>query len=85
MIPLCDALVLQIHKIFSFLGKKMRAKVSFAFSLSPKKFCGYFCCRYSIGQRLSEKDKTTVIRALYFHPRRNEKLGIEPPDIEVCG
>ncbi|KAH9777668.1 DNA-directed RNA polymerase IV subunit 1 [Citrus sinensis] len=39
--------------------------------------------KYSIGQRLSEKDKTTVIRALYFHPRRNEKLGIEPPDIEV--
>lgn len=43
----------------------------------------FFGCRYPIDHRLNEKDKSTLMMALYFHPRRDEKIGIGAQDIKV--
>lgn len=40
-------------------------------------------CRYPINHRLSDIDKSTLMMALYFHPRRDEKLGSGAQDIKV--
>jgi hypothetical protein len=43
--------------------------------------CG---CRYSVDQQLNESDKSVLMMTLYFHPRRDEKIGIGAKDIKVC-
>nr|XP_023891824.1 DNA-directed RNA polymerase IV subunit 1 isoform X2 [Quercus suber] len=39
--------------------------------------------KYPIDHSLNEKDKSTLMMALYFHPRRDEKIGIGAQDIKV--
>ncbi|KAM7525683.1 hypothetical protein LguiA_015585 [Lonicera macranthoides] len=39
--------------------------------------------KYTINHELSETDKSIVMTALYFHPRRNEKIGIGIEAIKV--
>ena len=41
-------------------------------------------CRYSVDQQLNESDKSVLMMTLYFHPRRDEKIGIGAKDIKVC-
>ncbi|KAG6685152.1 hypothetical protein I3842_12G097800 [Carya illinoinensis] len=38
--------------------------------------------KYPINHRLDEKDKSTLMMALYFHPRRDEKIGSGAQDIK---
>ncbi|XP_042481288.1 DNA-directed RNA polymerase IV subunit 1 isoform X2 [Macadamia integrifolia] len=44
---------------------------------------------YEIDECLNERDKSMLLKALYFHPRRDEKMGCGPQDIKVqaalCG
>lgn len=40
-------------------------------------------CRYSLNERLNEVDKSTLMMALYFHPHRDEKIGVGAQDIKV--
>ncbi|CAK7335434.1 unnamed protein product [Dovyalis caffra] len=40
-------------------------------------------CRYSVDQQLNESDKSVLMMTLYFHPRRDEKIGIGAKDIKV--
>lgn len=44
-----------------------------------------FICvfRYSLNERLNEVDKSTLMMALYFHPQRDEKIGVGAQDIKV--
>lgn len=42
-----------------------------------------FVCRYSLNERLNEVDKSTLMMALYFHPHRDEKIGVGAQDIKV--
>lgn len=45
---------------------------------------GFTCvCRYSLNERLNEVDKSTLMMALYFHPQRDEKIGVGAQDIKV--
>lgn len=45
---------------------------------------GFSCvCRYSLNERLNEVDKSTLMMALYFHPHRDEKIGVGAQDIKV--
>ena len=39
--------------------------------------------RYSLNERLNEVDKSTLMMALYFHPQRDEKIGVGAQDIKV--
>ncbi|KAL2348086.1 hypothetical protein Fmac_002086 [Flemingia macrophylla] len=39
--------------------------------------------KYSIDEMLSERDRSTMLRVLHFHPRRSEKFGSGPQDIKV--
>lgn len=39
--------------------------------------------RYDIDCQLSEVDKAVVMTALYFHPRRSEKIGIGALEVKV--
>ncbi|XP_019055892.1 PREDICTED: DNA-directed RNA polymerase IV subunit 1 isoform X3 [Nelumbo nucifera] len=39
--------------------------------------------KYPINDYLSEVDKSILLRALYFHPKRNQKMGTGPKDIKV--
>ncbi|KAJ4956127.1 hypothetical protein NE237_012910 [Protea cynaroides] len=39
--------------------------------------------KYKIDEYLNEKDKSILIKALFFHPRRDEKMGCGPQDIKV--
>lgn len=55
----------------------------------PMKRVGVSClktilvgCRYPINHRLDEKDKSTLMMALFFHPRRDEKIGSGAQDIK---
>lgn len=41
------------------------------------------CCRYDIDANLNEEDKAVVMAALYFHPRKSEKVGTGIKDIKV--
>lgn len=43
------------------------------------------CCRYDIDANLNEEDKAVVVAALYFHPRKSEKIGTGIMDIKVKG
>lgn len=45
---------------------------------------GCCLCRYPIDEILGERDKSTIMRVLHFHPRKNEKLGSGLEDIKVC-
>lgn len=45
---------------------------------------GCCLCRYPIDEILGERDKSTIMRVLHFHPRKNEKLGSGLQDIKVC-
>ncbi|KAJ6714537.1 DNA-DIRECTED RNA polymerase [Salix viminalis] len=39
--------------------------------------------KYSVDQQLNESDKSVLMMTLYFHPRRDEKIGIGAKDIKV--
>ncbi|XP_038905038.1 DNA-directed RNA polymerase IV subunit 1 isoform X1 [Benincasa hispida] len=39
--------------------------------------------KYSLNERLNEVDKSTLMMALYFHPHRDEKIGVGAQDIKV--
>ncbi|XP_065870732.1 DNA-directed RNA polymerase IV subunit 1 [Euphorbia lathyris] len=39
--------------------------------------------KYPVDQELNETDKSTLMKALYFHPRRDEKIGSGAKDIKV--
>ncbi|XP_020539597.1 DNA-directed RNA polymerase IV subunit 1 isoform X2 [Jatropha curcas] len=39
--------------------------------------------KYPVDQQLNEADKCTLMSALYFHPRRDEKIGSGAQDIKV--
>ncbi|XP_011014513.1 PREDICTED: DNA-directed RNA polymerase IV subunit 1-like [Populus euphratica] len=39
--------------------------------------------KYSVDQQLNERDKSVLMMTLYFHPRRDEKIGIGAKDIKV--
>ncbi|KAG7028326.1 DNA-directed RNA polymerase IV subunit 1 [Cucurbita argyrosperma subsp. argyrosperma] len=39
--------------------------------------------KYSLNERLNEVDKSTLMMALYFHPQRDEKIGVGAQDIKV--
>jgi hypothetical protein len=42
----------------------------------------FFGCRYPINHTLKENDKSRLMMALHFHPRRDEKFGTGAEDIE---
>ncbi|KAI4315358.1 hypothetical protein L6164_028177 [Bauhinia variegata] len=39
--------------------------------------------KHSIDEKLSERDKSTMMSALYFHPHKNKKIGTGVQDIKV--
>ncbi|KAG5539714.1 hypothetical protein RHGRI_020056 [Rhododendron griersonianum] len=43
----------------------------------------YMLHNYPINRRLSEVDKSIAMMALYFHPRRNEKMGTGAREIKI--
>lgn len=42
-----------------------------------------FVCRYSINDSLNEADKSLVIEAMMYHPRKDAKIGIGIKEIKV--
>lgn len=43
----------------------------------------FFGCRYPINQVVNDQDKSILMTALYFHPRREEKFGIGAKDVHA--
>ncbi|KAF7828324.1 DNA-directed RNA polymerase IV subunit 1 isoform X1 [Senna tora] len=70
-------------KELKIFRESIRSKLSFNDILKLTDSSKCILKKYSIDQQLNEKDKSTILRALRFHPRSNEKVGTGAKDINV--